>query len=121
MKDEIILSEKHGLNPSMVLCPTCLKKTNTIALFGKLKNDAEAPKQIIGNELCDKCKEKIKEGFVAIIEIENDKRTGRMMWVKRHILNVPKETNYCFTEKKEGVIDELLKVYKDIIVKENKP
>lgn len=68
MRDEgIILSEKHGVNPSLILCPYCGKETG-IALFGKLKGDKEAPKKVVGDELCDECKKKVKDGLVLIIE-----------------------------------------------------
>ena len=63
----IILSEKHGVNPSLMLCPYCGKETG-IALFGKLKGDKEAPRNVIGNELCDEYKEEVKNGFVLMIE-----------------------------------------------------
>lgn len=37
MKDKSIkVSEKHGLNPSICLCPVC-RKENGIALLGNLK------------------------------------------------------------------------------------
>lgn len=68
----IILSEKHGVNPSLMLCPYCDKETG-IALFGKLKGDKEAPKNIVGNDLCDECKKKVENGFVLIIEARQTK------------------------------------------------
>lgn len=68
----ITLSEKHGINPSLMLCPYCGKETG-IALFGKLKGDEEAPKNIIGNDLCGECKEKVENGFVLIIEARQTK------------------------------------------------
>lgn len=73
MRDgRIILSEKHGVNPSLMLCPYCGKETG-IALFGKLKGDKEAPKNVVGNDLCDECKKKVENGFVLIIEARQTK------------------------------------------------
>lgn len=68
----ITLSKKHGVNPSLMLCPYCGKETG-IALFGRLKGDEEAPKNVIGNDLCDECKKKVENGFVLIIEARQTK------------------------------------------------
>lgn len=38
MSENIRLSEKHGVNPSITICPICGKETD-IALLGKLKGD----------------------------------------------------------------------------------
>lgn len=58
----IRISEKHGVNPSMDMCFWC-GETKAIVLFGRLKNDAEAPREVVTNyEPCDKCKEIIKKG-----------------------------------------------------------
>ena len=62
----IRLSEKHGVNPSMEICFFC-NEAKGIVLFGKLKGDVEAPKEIlIDYEPCDKCKEKFKEGVIVV-------------------------------------------------------
>ena len=50
----VTLSKKHGLNPSITVCPICGKEIG-IALLGKLKGDEEAPRKIIG-DLCDDCR-----------------------------------------------------------------
>ena len=64
----IILSEKHGVNPSMEICFFC-KEAKGIVLFGKLKNDIEAPREVLINyEPCEKCKEKFKEGVIVVAE-----------------------------------------------------
>lgn len=63
-KDNILLSPKYGLNPSMVKCFWCGEDIG-IALMGKLKGDAEAPRSIIQSyEPCDKCKEYFKQGIL---------------------------------------------------------
>lgn len=62
----IRLSEKHGVNPSMEICFFC-KEAKGIVLFGKLKKDVEAPREVLINyEPCDKCKEKFKEGVIVV-------------------------------------------------------
>lgn len=85
MDKGITISPKHGVNASIVICPIC-KKDTSIALFGRLKGDAEAPKQIEG-ELCDECKKK----YITIIEVEsetNRRVTGRCAYILKEILNV---------------------------------
>ena len=44
MSKNIILSEKHGVNSSITVCPICDKEIG-IALLGKLKGDEEAPRK----------------------------------------------------------------------------
>lgn len=98
MSDSIKLSPKHGLNPSVETCAWC-GGTKGIALMGRLKGDAEAPKCITMNyEPCDDCAEKWKMGIVAI-EVsnhplsegqppmdENAYPTGRYVVIKREAM-----------------------------------
>ena len=37
----VTLSKKHGLNPSMVVCPICGKE-ESVAILGYIKGDKEA-------------------------------------------------------------------------------
>ena len=53
-KDSIRLSEQHGANPSVMICPCCGKDTG-VALCGHLKGDAEAPRQMRDSHPCEKC------------------------------------------------------------------
>ena len=85
MSKNITLSPKHGVNPSIVICPVCKKETS-IALFGKLKGDAEAPKTVEG-ELCDECKKK----YITIVEVEsetNKTSTGRCAYIPKDAVNI---------------------------------
>lgn len=83
----IILSEKHGLNPSITHCECCGKEIG-IALFGKLKDDVEAPRDIAMG-LCDDCKKVIDSGGLMIIEVKdgesgkNPYRTGRIVGITK--------------------------------------
>ena len=71
MSKGITLSKKHGVNPSMDICFWC-GEPKGLALFGRLKGDAEAPKRMVTSlEPCDKCKEKFKLG-VHLIEVTDD-------------------------------------------------
>ena len=68
---DIRFSKKHGLNPTIPRCFFCGESKNEIALLGALKDDIEAPKNLILDyEPCDKCAEKFKEG-VLIIAVES--------------------------------------------------
>ena len=68
MEKGLPISPKHGVNPSMELCFWC-GEVKGIALLGKLKDDAEAPRELILNyDPCDKCKEKFERGIL-IIEV----------------------------------------------------
>ena len=86
MKDSIELSPKHGINPSLLKCFICGKDIG-IALLGKLKNDAEAPKEMINGELCEECQKILDAGNKFILEVkdgsshDNPCRTGRLIAV----------------------------------------
>jgi hypothetical protein len=89
-KDEITLSPKHGVNPSMEVCFVCSEDTGTILLPGKLdKADSEAPRKAMTGNVCDRCANVMQEG-VFLIEIDPDKttdprqpwRTGRLVAVR---------------------------------------
>lgn len=84
MKEKgITLSEKHGVNPSITHCECCGKETG-IALFGRLKGDQEAPRDVYAG-LCEDCEKVIKQGGVLVIEVRDGEkgpdpyRTGRIV------------------------------------------
>lgn len=85
-KDSIRLSEKHGVNPSLIVCTLCGEETGELALLGKLKDDAEAPKHICTGTICDKCKKNLEEDKVRCFV---DFSTGK--WVKMNDDDVSKE------------------------------
>jgi len=86
-KKSITLSPKHGVNPSITHCEVCGKEIG-IALLGKLKNDAEAPRDIYMG-LCDECQKVIDQDGLMIIEVRdgetgnNPYRTGRIIGVSK--------------------------------------
>lgn len=86
----IILSPKHGVNPSVCHC-VCCGKEHSLALLGRLKGDVEAPKDIMQG-LCDDCSKVIKQGGVMIIEVadgegeknpKNPYRTGKLVGLSK--------------------------------------
>lgn len=61
----IRISEKHGVNPSLMVCPLCQKDTG-VALLGKLRGDAEAPRRMLDQEACDECKKHMEQGIILV-------------------------------------------------------
>ena len=94
----IIISKKHGVNPSVACCEVCGKEYGVI-MFGKLKGDKEAPKRVMKG-LCSDCKKVIDDGGIIFIEVEdgseqkNPNRTGRIIglskqWKEKNKLDMP--------------------------------
>lgn len=99
----IRLSEKYGVNPTVQKCFWCGGDIG-VALLGRLKGDAEAPRSaVLDYSLCNDCKKK-REEYVQFIEAVHNPTsegqpeiqegvwpTGRNAWVKdravRNILN----------------------------------
>ena len=85
MKEKsIILSQKHGVNPSVTRCICCGKEYG-VALLGKLKGDEESPREIYQG-LWNECQAVVDQGGVLIIEVRdgeqgksNPFRTGRVI------------------------------------------
>ena len=105
MSNDIRLSPKHGLNPTIPICAFCGKQKNEIALMGRIGDgrkgeDFEAPRNVILDyEPCDECKAQWEQG-VAIIEVsrypvtegqppiaQGAYPTGRVAVVKEEALN----------------------------------
>ena len=85
-KDSITLSPKHGVNPSVLHCECCGKEYG-VGLFGRLKGDVKAPKDVMQG-FCDDCQKVIDQGGVMIVEVadgegekkpKNPYRTGRIV------------------------------------------
>ena len=110
-KKGITISEKHGLNPSIEVCFICGKDTGNILLFGKQKDDKEAPMRCVSGEICDKCKKAINDGYVALIEARitsnGPERLGRYAFVKRESINQEAIGNnnvaYCNTQTMDEI------------------
>lgn len=84
-EEGIILSKKHGVNPSINCCVYCGKDLDII-LFGQLKNDEEAPKKVCAGEICDNCLNRLIENK---IRLYFDIETGRYVEIPDEYL--PKE------------------------------
>ena len=86
MSKNITLSPKHGLNHSILHCECCGKEYG-IGLAGRLKDDAEAPREVMYG-FCNDCQSVIDQGGVMIVEVadgegkknpKNPYRTGRIV------------------------------------------
>jgi hypothetical protein len=87
-KGDILLSPKHGVNPSMMQCFFCGEVAG-IALLGKLKGDIEAPRQaVFDKQPCAKCADLMKQGIM-FIQVRNGEsgdnpyRTGPVVVIKQ--------------------------------------
>ena len=93
MSRGIPISKKHGVNPTMLICPICHHETNGLALLGRLPGDAEAPRYSLDREPCDDCRKVIDSGGVMLIEIkdgsteQNPERTGYIVGVKAGVID----------------------------------
>lgn len=87
MSKGIRLSEKHGVNPSITVCPICGKETG-IALLGKLKGDEEAPRKIIG-DICDDCISKLGNDKIYIFAVNDQGYSTKSIIIERSALNIP--------------------------------
>lgn len=65
MSNEVKLSPKHGVNPTIPICFWCGKEKNEVALLGQInKEDSEAPRRVIMDyEPCEQCKELFSMGI----------------------------------------------------------
>lgn len=75
-EEGIILSEKHGLNPSMDVCMIC-GEVHQLVLLGKLPEDREAPKQVCTGQVCQKCISQLVENKERLYIECNNVPTGR--------------------------------------------
>lgn len=116
MSRGITLSPKHGLNPSLLVCPLCGEETNGLALLGRINNktrhaDIEAPKYITDNKPCEKCQKLLDEGCKFLLECDDGSqnkpsRTGRYMVLKPTAMpNWPHQISFC----EHTVYEKLLK------------
>lgn len=67
-KDEIRLSAKYGVNPSVGVCWWCGEDDGTVILAGLLPRDKEAPHRAVwSKEPCPKCVERQATGITLIV------------------------------------------------------
>ncbi len=88
-KGDLRLSEKHGVNPMMLVCYVCGENTGEIALLGMLPEDKEAPRRgTLTKEPCDECCKWMDKGVILISTrngeagVDNPYRTGCWCVVK---------------------------------------
>ena len=75
MSKGIKISPKHGLNPTIPVCFWCGKQKNEIALMGRMKDDIEAPKNMVLDYVpCEDCQSRMAMG-VAVLEASDHPNT----------------------------------------------
>jgi hypothetical protein len=63
----IRLSEEHGVNPAIPKCFFCMKDKNELILAGRLRDDAEAPRNMVWDMgPCDECDALMSQGVLMI-------------------------------------------------------
>lgn len=75
-EEGVILSDKHGLNPSIDKCLLC-GEGHSIVLFGQLPNDEQAPKEVCTGQVCKKCQDKLVEEEEHLFIEFDEQPTGR--------------------------------------------
>lgn len=104
MKDSksIRLSPRHGLNPTMLVCPVC-QGDSGIGLPGYIKGDQQAPRYSLDRQPCQSCQARFDEGYLAFIRTDVDDAkvadeklsmqevrkhaTGEVLWIKARVAN----------------------------------
>ena len=92
MSKNIRLSPKHGVNPAIPRCFYCGKDKNEILLVGLMRDDQEAPRNMVWDKRpCDECAGWMRQG-VMLISVkdgesgENPYRTGCTVVVKEEVI-----------------------------------
>lgn len=121
MANEIVLSPKYGVNPTIPVCFWCGNERLEIALMGHIgdrreREDFEAPKHmVIDFEPCEECRKNMALGFTVLeatrvpnnisnIEIQKGVYpTGRFVVIKteaahRIFKNLPNDANRVFLD-----------------------
>ena len=71
----IKISPKYGVNPTIPVCFWCGKQKNEIALMGHMKDDIEAPKNMVLDYVpCEECQSHMAMG-VAVLEASDHPNT----------------------------------------------
>lgn len=99
MSKSIRLSEKHGVNPSITICPICGKETG-IALLGKLKGDKEAPMRMLSDP-CDDCVSKLGDDKICILAINEQDCCVNNIIINRSSINIPVKGYIAFMKENE--------------------
>ena len=111
-KKNILLSTKHGVNPSLQVCFYCGEDIGVL-LLGRLPNDEKAPRKMCTDiEPCDKCKDKIGDNVILIevnrkkngLQVQDNLWANGTYWVvKKGVLNDDVTTKIGFVTHDDAV------------------
>lgn len=95
----ITLSKKHGLNPSVMVCPICGKE-ESIAILGHIKGDKEAPRYIQG-DICDECKAKVNDNRCFVVSVDENGMFKNCIIVNKDIFTINIKEPIVFMKEAE--------------------
>lgn len=79
----IRISQKHGVNPSLLACPMCGESVG-VALCGQLPEDREAPRKMLDVQPCRACVKQLNEwadqGVVLLISAPDCEKNTPHPW-----------------------------------------
>jgi hypothetical protein len=82
MSNSMILSPKHGVNPTLVTCEICGGETNELALLGRLPDDAEAPRHVsLAGARCAACTARLVDHVACLRADAKQIRTGEVVFL----------------------------------------
>lgn len=99
MGKSVTLSKKHGLNPSMAVCPIC-GKTESVALLGHIKGDKEAPMRMLSDP-CDDCVSKLGDDKICILAVNEQDCCVNNIIINRSSINIPVKGYIAFMKENE--------------------
>lgn len=104
----ILLSEQHGVNPSIEVCFWCGEDRGGVVLFGRLKDDQAAPRRAcVSYEPCKECQGQMDRGITLIAVDPEDDHTPTGPWavltedaVRRLLRDSPENLQAALTHRK---------------------
>ena len=102
-KNNIRLSEKHGVNPSRTICLYC-GNVKGIALMGRLKGDQQAPqKVVIDYEPCPECQKMWDKG-IPVLEVTYTPSTKGQPFMTKDAQGIPVYPTGAFMVLSESLV-----------------
>ncbi len=109
MAKSVRLSEKHGVNPSVLTCFVC-GDSYGIALLGRLPGDAEAPREMTHEkQWCDSCRTLADENDGVWLVRVRDGEKGRIPYRLGQVTMMRAEAVRRVIHRPEGLADEIIR------------
>lgn len=111
----VLVSDRYGVNPSVMQCFFCLRETGVV-LLGRLPGDEKAPAQAVFDMTpCEECRKNMERGIILISydpiqssEVNNPYRTGGWCVVRDRVITqfAPKDVAESILEKRFAFVDD---------------